>query len=121
MHARALIFTIPEITTGVSFDTVAREWRCKWSADNDKASLAAAQVALDSVIASTKAVAGVKSVQRVVCGDCLDFKVTTSVEGAAFGAWEAKGFSPEAEFLAKLNEIEGVSQVETQTFTLMQM
>ena len=35
---------MPEITKGVSFDTVAREWRCKWSDTEDKASLAAAQV-----------------------------------------------------------------------------
>merc|ERR1719498_671136 len=27
------------IAEGVEFDTIAREWRCKWSADNDKASL----------------------------------------------------------------------------------
>ena len=35
---------MPEICEGVSFDVVAREWRMKWTADNDKASLAAAQV-----------------------------------------------------------------------------
>ena len=27
------------IVEGVDFDTVAREWRCKWSGDNDKKSL----------------------------------------------------------------------------------
>ena len=37
---------MPTIVEGVDFDTVAREWRCKWSADNDKASLAAAQALL---------------------------------------------------------------------------
>ena len=31
------------ITKGVQFDTIAREWRMKWSADNDKASLIALQ------------------------------------------------------------------------------
>lgn len=64
-----------DITEGVSFDTVAREWRCKWSPDGDKASLAAAQVALNDILAEVKAVPGVKDVQRVVCGGCLDFKV----------------------------------------------
>lgn len=34
-----------------------------------------------------------------------------------FGPWEEKGFAPEAEFLAKLKEIDGVSQIETQTIT----
>jgi hypothetical protein len=60
---------------GVDFDTIAREWRCKWSADNDKASLVEAQKAIDAVLAEVKAIDGCKSVQRVVCGGCLDFKV----------------------------------------------
>jgi hypothetical protein len=67
------------IVDGVEFDTVAREWRCKWSADNEKASLASAQKALDSVLAEVKAVDGVKGVQRVVCGGCLDFKVRRDI------------------------------------------
>jgi hypothetical protein len=63
------------ITEGVEFDTVAREWRCKWSADNDKKSLADAQKALNAVLANVKAVDGFQKVDRVVCGGCLDFKV----------------------------------------------
>ena len=66
---------MPEITKGVTFDNIAREWRCKWSADKDKASLDAAQDLLKTTLAEVKAVPGVKSVQRVVCGGCLDFKV----------------------------------------------
>ena len=58
------------ITEGVEFDTIAREWRCKWSADDDKKSLAEAQKLLTSVVADVKAVEGVKGVQRVVCGGC---------------------------------------------------
>ena len=58
------------IAEGVEFDTVAREWRCKWSPDNDKASLVEAQKILDSVLADLKAVDGVKSVERIVCGGC---------------------------------------------------
>ena len=48
----------------------------KWSADDDKASLAAAQGVLNDMTATIKAIPGVKSVQRVVCGGCLDFKVS---------------------------------------------
>jgi hypothetical protein len=66
---------MPTIAQGVEFDTIAREWRCKWSADHDKASLVEAQKAIDSILAEVKAVDGCKSVQRVVCGGCLDFKV----------------------------------------------
>ena len=54
------------ITEGVEFDTIAREWRCKWSPDNDKKSLAEAQKLLQSVLSDIKAVDGVKDVQRVV-------------------------------------------------------
>ena len=43
----------------VRADTVAREWRFKWSADDDKASLAAAQKLLTEHLATVKAVKGV--------------------------------------------------------------
>ena len=105
---------------GVSFDTVAREWRLKWVEDGEKASLAAAQKALDVALPSLKALPGAK-VQRVVCGGCHDFKVITSLPADAFGAWEAASFAPEADFLAAVSAIPGVSAVETQTFTLMPM
>lgn len=110
---------MPDITPNVSFDTVAREFRCKWSADGDKASLVAAQDLLSKHAATLKAVAGVKSVQRVVCGGCLDFKVIVALDAGAFGAWEAAGFAPEAELIASLKAIPGISSVETQTYTLM--
>ena len=107
------------IAEGVDFDTIAREWRCKWSADDDKASLVAAQAALNEVIADVKGVDGVKDVSRVVCGGCLDFKVVTSLDADSFGKWEEAGFAPESAFLEKLNAIDGISVVETQTYTLM--
>jgi hypothetical protein len=66
------------IAEGVDFDTVAREWRCKWSPDNDKQSLAEAQKALNEILAEVKAVDGFKKVDRVVCGGCLDFKVSNT-------------------------------------------
>jgi hypothetical protein len=109
---------MPEVVASVKFDNIAREWRCKWSEDNDKASLTAAQKALDDVLADLSAVEGVSSVQRVVCGGCHDFKVVAKLSAAAFGEWEKAGFAPEAEFLGKLKGIAGVSAVETQTYTL---
>ena len=110
---------MPNITANVAFDTVAREIRCKWTADGDKASLVAAQDLLTKHAAALKAVAGVKSVQRVVCGGCLDFKVIVALDAAAFGAWEASAFAPEAELVAALKATAGVTNVETQTYTLM--
>jgi hypothetical protein len=110
---------MPSITTGVDFDTIAREWRCKWSADNDKKSLGEVQKALLEVMPKVSAVPGVRNVQRVVCGGNLDYKVVMSMPAEKFGEWEAKGFEPEAEFLEAIKKIDGVSKVETQTYTTM--
>jgi len=109
---------MPEITKGVKFDNIAREWRLKWSEDSDKASLAKVQVALDNALAEVSSVEGVGSIQRVVCGGCHDFKVITKLSAAAFADWEKASFAPEAEFLAAVKAIPGVSTVETQTYTL---
>ena len=116
-RARFAARPLGSLAAGVDFDTVAREWRCKWSADNDKASLVAAQKELEAVLSAVKAVKGVSRVQRIVCGGCLDFKVITSVDAAEFGAWAEGDFAPEADFLAALGAIDGVDSVETQTFT----
>jgi hypothetical protein len=133
---------MPTIVEGVDFDTVAREWRCKWSADNDKASLAAAQALLVKTKPEIDAVKGVKEVKRIVCGGCLDFKVIIALDAAVYGDWEAQvsdipwvipikahqmnapvpvrqEFSPEKAFLEALGSITGISNVETQTFTFM--
>lgn len=109
------------VTEGVNFDTIAREVRCKWSPENDKKSLQEAQKALDSVLADFKKVDGVKGVQRIVCGGCMDFKVITSLSADKFGAWEANKFAPEEAFVAKIKAIDGISTVETQNYTIMPM
>jgi hypothetical protein len=110
----------PTIADGVEFDTIAREWRCKWSDDESgqKLSLVSAQKALESVLDEVKKVPGVKSVERIVCGGCLDFKVVTSLSAQDFGPWSEGGFEPEEAFLAMLQDIDGISQIETQTYTV---
>ncbi|KAL7569987.1 hypothetical protein ACA910_017036 [Epithemia clementina (nom. ined.)] len=113
--------TISSITEGVEFDTIAREWRCKWSPDDDKKSLAEAQKLLTSVLDELKAVDGCQGVQRIVCGGCMDFKVITSLSSEKFGDWEKAGFKPEEDFLEKLKAIDGISEVETQAYTIMPM
>jgi hypothetical protein len=107
------------IAEGVEFDTIAREWRCKWSADNDKKSLVEAQKLLKEVLPEIQKVEGVQKTDRVVCGGCLDFKVITSLSADKFGDWEKTGFAPEATFLEKLKAIDGITFVETQTYTIM--
>ena len=107
-----------EIAKGVNFDTVAREQRCKWSPDGDKAALQAAQQVLNKHLPALKKRG---KVQRVVCGGCMDFKIITSMSADDFGKWEADGFAPEADILKELGAIKGVTTIETQTFTLMPM
>merc|ERR1712107_770275 len=110
----------PTIVSGVDFETIAREWRCKWCADNDKTSLAELQKLLDANLATLKGLDGAK-VQRIVCGGCLDFKVITALPAAKYTAWSEKGHAPEAEFLKAMEGIKGVSAVETQTYTIEPM
>uniref|UniRef100_A0A7S0NB29 Uncharacterized protein n=1 Tax=Phaeocystis antarctica TaxID=33657 RepID=A0A7S0NB29_9EUKA len=104
----------------MQFANVAREWRCKWTDDGGgKASSAALVEIADLVeeyLPTLKALEGAV-VNRAVCGGCLDFKIATTVPLDTFGPWEEAGHPPEAEFIAKLKKIDGVSQVETQTMT----
>lgn len=71
------------ITEGVEFDTVAREWRMKWSEDDDKKSLQEAQKALVNILDEVKKLDGVKSVssdhdQRILVGiKLLSLKILT--------------------------------------------
>ena len=107
-----------KITEQVEFDTIAREWRFKWSDENEKKSLDSAQQTLAIFQSSLSKIDGVKSVQRVVCGSCKDFKIIISLPVEKFKSWEEKTFYPEAEFIAALKPISGISQFETQTYTI---
>jgi hypothetical protein len=60
-----------------------------------------------------------KSVQRIVCGGCLDYKVIVSLSASEFANWEGKKFQPEEQFINSVKAIPGVSTVETQTYTIM--
>mmetsp|Transcript_72250 Transcript_72250/g.223261 ORF Transcript_72250/g.223261 Transcript_72250/m.223261 type:complete len:161 (+) Transcript_72250:70-552(+) len=127
-----------EIAPGVEFNCIAREWRCKWSDDADMASLKACMKLVDElkieILANTHEWIGrqasthtvqngnidtsKKGVQRIICPECHDFKIITKLPMEEFGKWEKQGFGPEEKFLAGLNAIDGVSKVETQTYTL---
>ena len=45
-------------------------------------------------------------------------QVVVKLAADKFGDWEKTGFAPETAFLEKLKAIEGISTVETQTYTL---
>mmetsp|Transcript_3256 Transcript_3256/g.4015 ORF Transcript_3256/g.4015 Transcript_3256/m.4015 type:complete len:162 (+) Transcript_3256:76-561(+) len=127
-----------EIAPGVEFNCIAREWRCKWSEDGNMASLKACIALVDELkieilgnvhewigrqASGTKVQNGnidtsKQSVQRVVCPECHDFKIITKLPMDKFNEWSNANFEPEQKFLEGLKAIEGVSQVETQTYTL---
>ena len=85
------------ITEGVEFDTVAREWRMKWSGDDDKKSLQEAQKALVNILDEVKKLDGVKSVssdhdQRIHVGTKLlslkiDLHAYFKCLGTTCGMW----------------------------------
>ena len=140
--------TIDHLCTGcnITFDKVAREWRCKYAADAsggpaDSASLKAAEELLQSYLPTLKALPNAE-VTRVMCGGCHDFKIVVNRRAlrrnqcncvctmawdppvdfrtepcADHDAWKAADYAPEQEFIAKLSAIEGVSAVETQEYT----
>jgi hypothetical protein len=111
---------VPLANGAMSFDRVCREWRCKYTGDKATSeSLQAIAGLVDEYLGTIKEVSSHMTVNRLVCGACLDFKLMMTVPLQDFGPWEAAGFAPEADFLEKLKAIDGVSQVETQTITNM--
>ena len=78
----------------ITFDKVAREWRCKYAADAsggpaDSASLKAAEELLQSYLPTLKSLPNAE-VTRVMCGGCHDFKVATALPAESYFAWEKK-------------------------------
>merc|ERR1712183_223850 len=100
--------TMPEVTTGIEFDVLGYEWRCKWA---NKSDAAACQVALSAVLPTIKAVKGVKSVQRVVCGGHHDFKVVIACDFA----------TSETQFREAVEAEAGVFSYTTQIYTLVEV
>jgi hypothetical protein len=74
-----------------------------------------------SHLATIKAVDGITEVKRVVCGGCMDYKIIICLDGAKFGAFESAEFAPEKAFLEAAGKIEGISNLETQTYTFEQL
>ena len=78
------------ITDNITYNQVAREWRCKWSDQDGKKSLQECQRVLeDVVVPALRQVHGLLSVQRIVCGDCKDFKIVCKLGLDGFDDWAA--------------------------------
>merc|ERR1711920_1068889 len=111
---------VPLANGAMSFDRVCREWRCKYTGDKGTSpSLEAIGKVVDEYLPKLKSISKDVTLNRLVCGECKDFKLMITVPLADFGAFAESGFPPEEEFLAKIKAIEGVSSVETQTITNM--
>jgi len=110
---------MPTMCPGVEYNTLAREWRCNWSEDNDKASLVELQKALNEIMPKLKAVPGIRDVRRIVCGGKHEFKVVMSMPADTLVDWGEKNFDPEVEWSMKVLSIDGVTNFETQTYTTM--
>ena len=54
---------MPSVCPGVDFENIAREWRCKYSPDNDKLALQNAQKLFETVVDQLKALTGFVSLQ----------------------------------------------------------
>lgn len=118
----ALSMAVEMANGRLSFDRVCREWRCKYEGDkSDSKSLEAIAGVVEDYLQQIKSVSSDITVNRLVCGACKDFKLMMTVPLSDFGPWEAKEFAPEADFLQKISAIPGVTQVETQTITNMEI
>ena len=51
----------------------------------------------------------------------LPDETVEALDAGAFGAWEGAEFAPEKEFLEEAAKIEGITTVETQTYTFMSL
>jgi len=116
------------LVPGVTADTLAREWRFKFSmSEGDPAagalinskSLEEAQKVLNDELSTLSGLQGASTLMRTVCGGCQDFKLTIAMPVKEFKEWEAGEFKPEKELLEKFSKIDGVTAVETQTYTFM--
>jgi len=92
--------------TGIMFDTLGLEVRCKF---NDHEALKKLQKVLDSEVETLKQRGEVK---RIVCGDCNDFKVVLLVSAKD----ENKDMS---DLAGKIGAIEGTTDHATQVYTFM--
>mmetsp|Transcript_30447 Transcript_30447/g.48808 ORF Transcript_30447/g.48808 Transcript_30447/m.48808 type:complete len:155 (+) Transcript_30447:68-532(+) len=103
----------------VHYNTLAREWRCKWSEEDQKRSLTECQRVLEEVVVpALRKVHGLLSVQRVVCGESKDFKVICKMSLDAFEDWATLSFFPEEKVVEAFYAIDGISKIECQTYTL---
>ncbi|CAE7288701.1 unnamed protein product [Symbiodinium sp. CCMP2592] len=97
----------------IHYNTLAREWRCIWSEEDQKRSLTELQRVLEDVaVPALRRVPGLLGVQRIVCGCKKEFKIICKLGLDAFEDWSGQQFYPEEEMVQRWQAIEGVSKIE---------
>jgi hypothetical protein len=90
-HSTTALNDVPLANGAMSFNRVCREWRCKYDGDKDtSASLEAISKVVDEYLPELKKISDDVTVNRLICGGCLDFKLMTTVPLADFGPWEER-------------------------------
>lgn len=90
-HARSntALADVPLANGAMSFNRVCREWRCKYEGDKSTSeSLEAIAKVVDELLPEIKKASKDATVNRLVCGSCLDFKLMTTVPLEDYGKWE---------------------------------
>jgi len=88
---------------------------------SDSESLAAVAAVVTEHLAEIKALSPNVKVNRFVCGSCLDFKLLITQDLDDYGPWAESDHKPEGNFVKKISAIEGISAVEVQTITNMEI
>lgn len=74
---------VPLANGAMSFDRVCREWRCKYTGDKATSeSLEEISKLVDEYLPKIKEASKDATVNRLVCGACLDFKLMTTVSAS---------------------------------------
>jgi len=75
-RAASALANVPLANGSMSFNRVCREWRCKYDGNkSDSASLEAIAKVVDECLPAIKSASSDITVNRLVCGGCLDFKL----------------------------------------------
>lgn len=83
--------SVPLANGAMSFNRVCREWRCKYEGDKGTSeSLEAIAKVVDELLPQIKKVSSDITVNRLVCGACLDFKLMMTVPLEDFGPWDER-------------------------------
>lgn len=117
-YALAIDDEMVAIASGVEYNAVAREIRCKWSRTHNQASLPAMQKVFESNFEVLEKIDGVLGLHRTVCSNNLECKILIVIRGTFLSAWEELNYAPCENIKAALSDA-GATDVEDRLYTMM--